>query len=82
MVAGLERYGYHDEAMRLRNRWCDLCTRIFTATGAMWEKYNVVQTEVHPESGLYGSIPGFGLTNAVFVYFARHEAAAAESQSQ
>jgi alpha,alpha-trehalase len=38
----------------------------------MWEKYNVVSLDAHPEEGLYGSIAGFGWSNAIFVDFARH----------
>ena len=44
----------------------------FTATGAMWEKYNVVQPDAFPEAGLYGAVAGFGWSNAVFADFARH----------
>jgi alpha,alpha-trehalase len=68
---GLERYGFQEEADRIRRKWCELGERIFEATGTMWEKYNVVEVESHPEKGLYGSIAGFGWTNGVFVDFAR-----------
>ena len=71
VTAGLDRYGYHAEASRIRRRWCDHCARVFAATGTMWEKYNVVDTEYRAEGGLYGSVTGFGWSNAVFADFAR-----------
>jgi neutral trehalase len=71
VVAGLERYGYTADARRIMEKWCVNCASIFAATGAMWEKYNVVQTGDGAEVGLYGSLAGFGWTNGVFVDFAR-----------
>jgi alpha,alpha-trehalase len=71
-VAGLERYGYHAAAQRIRHQWCENCAAVFAATGAMWEKYNVVEPGVNPEEGLYGSVAGFGWSHAVFVDFSRH----------
>jgi alpha,alpha-trehalase len=71
VVEGLERYGFKDESQRLRQKWCENCARVFAATGAMWEKYNVADTNTPPEFGLYGSMAGFGWSNAVFVDFAR-----------
>lgn len=70
-VAGMERYGYTTEAQRIMKKWCDNCVDVFTATGTMWEKYNVVQTGADPEVGLYGSLAGFGWTNGVFADFVR-----------
>ena len=79
---GLDRYGYTAEAQRLRRKWCDLCATVFAATGTMWEKYNVVNTEVTPEEGLYGSVTGFGWSNAVFVDFVRHLSLQQESLTE
>lgn len=70
-VQGLLRYGYEAEAARVMRKWCDNCATVFAATGGMWEKYNVVEVGVRPESGLYGTVPGFGWSNAVFADFAR-----------
>ncbi|MGL4550491.1 MAG: trehalase family glycosidase, partial [Gemmataceae bacterium] len=70
-AAGLERYGRQAEAAEVRRRWCDLIAKDFTARGTLLEKYNVVDVERKPESGLYGLVEGFGWTNAVFVDFAR-----------
>jgi alpha,alpha-trehalase len=71
VVEGLDRYGYHDDARRLRRKWCDVCATLFERTGALWEKYNVVDPESEGEAGLYGHVSGFGWTNGVFVDFAR-----------
>lgn len=71
VVEGLDRYGFGAEAACIREKWCDNCAAVFARTGAMWEKYNVVNLEVEPEGGLYGSVPGFGWSNAAFADFAR-----------
>jgi alpha,alpha-trehalase len=71
VVEGLDRYGFHEEATRIRRAWCDNCAAVFAATGALWEKYNVAAIGTQAEGGLYGSVPGFGWTNAVFARFAR-----------
>ncbi len=71
VTAGLERYGFVAQANNLRQQWCQNCADVFAATGTMWEKYNVVDVGARPEGGLYGSLAGFGWSNAVFVDFAR-----------
>lgn len=71
VVEGLDRYGYRQDANRIRAKWITNCATIFERTGAMWEKYNVVTPEMVPEGGLYGSVAGFGWSNAVFVDFVR-----------
>jgi alpha,alpha-trehalase len=71
VTVGLDRYGYTAEAERIRRKWCDNCAAVFEETGAMWEKYNVAEVGIKQEHGLYGSIPGFGWSNGVFVDFAR-----------
>jgi alpha,alpha-trehalase len=79
VAAGLDRYGHAGDARRIREKWCELCSRTFLTTGTMWEKYNVVDIASEPETGLYGSMAGFGWTNAVFVDFARKLGAAKAS---
>jgi alpha,alpha-trehalase len=71
VAEGLDRYGFHGEADRIRRKWCENCLRVFAGTHTMWEKYNVVDVTTPPEAGLYGSMAGFGWTNGVFVDFAR-----------
>ncbi len=72
VVQGLDRYGYTTEAMRIREKWYTNCEKVFWTTGCLWEKYNVVAPGQIPESGVYGSIHGFGWSNAVTWDFAGH----------
>ncbi|HEY9774848.1 MAG TPA: trehalase family glycosidase [Planktothrix sp.] len=69
MTEGLDNYGYHVDANRIREKWCRNNARVFASTGALWEKYNVIECSKMPEAGLYGSVSGFGWTNSVFVHF-------------
>ncbi len=69
VVTGLERYGYTAEALRICEKWCTNVARVFAATGAVWEKYNVVEISKGGEEGLYGQVKGFGWSNAVFANF-------------
>lgn len=67
--AGLERYGFSEEAGEIRRRWCHTCEYQFEKTGAFWEKYNVVDPDADVEPGLYGQIKGFGWSNSVYLDF-------------
>jgi alpha,alpha-trehalase len=69
--AGLERYGYAQAALDIRQRWCQNCETVFNQTQAMWEKYNVVHIGENVEPGVYGQVKGFGWSNAVYIDFAR-----------
>lgn len=71
VTEGLQRYGFIEDANRLRTKWCDICAEEFALTGALWEKYNVVEPHHKTEEGLYGQVEGFGWTNSVFVDFVR-----------
>lgn len=68
---GLQRYGFVEDAQRLREKWLDLCALWHEKTGVLWEKYNVVDPEQEAEAGLYGHVTGFGWTNGVAVEFVR-----------
>jgi len=72
VTEGLDQYGFHAEARDVRQRWCDHCASVFDRTGAFWEKYNVVAPgETRVEDGVYGTVRGFGWSNAVFADFVR-----------
>jgi alpha,alpha-trehalase len=71
VTEGLDKYGFDGDASRIREKWCANNARVFELTGAMWEKYNVIECAKLPEEGLYGSVQGFGWTNSVFVDFHR-----------
>jgi alpha,alpha-trehalase len=65
VTEGMDRYGFREEAMTIRRNWCTNCLAVFEKTGDLWEKYNVVAVSTEPEPGLYGTLAGFGWTNAV-----------------
>lgn len=71
VAEGLDRYGFEEDAQRIREKWCDLCAGLHAQTGVLWEKYNVVNPEEEGEAGLYGHVTGFGWTNGVIVDFVR-----------
>lgn len=45
-ISGLRRYGYHEDAKRIAEKYCDTVERNFQETNNVWEKYNVVTGEV------------------------------------
>jgi len=63
-IMGLRHYGYHALAEEIKTRWISTNVDVYTATGKLVEKYDVV----HPGSGGGGEYPlqdGFGWTNGV-----------------
>ncbi len=66
VVEGLRRYGYHEDAERISQKWLRTNLDWFNAHGVFLEKYNVVSPEKPPVKGVYPSQTGFGWTNAVF----------------
>jgi alpha,alpha-trehalase len=66
VIKGLERYGYHDDARRIANKWLKANLEWFNAHGVFLEKYNVVNPDKPPVKGVYPSQTGFGWTNGVF----------------
>ena len=78
VVKGLDNYDYFTEANAIRRKWCETCAIVFRRSDALWEKYNVAEVGGPPAGGLYdgegnvhpfGSVPGFGWSNGVFVDF-------------
>lgn len=69
VVRGLERYGYHALAKDIALRWASTNMRVFSYTGELFEKYNVVSPLEEPVEGVYPSQVGFGWTNAVLSIF-------------
>ncbi|MEX2006869.1 MAG: trehalase family glycosidase [Candidatus Saccharimonadales bacterium] len=66
VIQGLKRYGYHEDAKRIANKWLKTNLAWFNKHGVFLEKYNVVQPGRPPLKGLYPSQTGFGWTNAIF----------------
>ncbi len=66
-VKALERYGAHDLATKVKDRWLHLNERVFKSTGKMLEKYNVDDVSLEAGGGEYPVQDGFGWTNGVFL---------------
>jgi alpha,alpha-trehalase len=66
VVKALERYGYHEDARRVAQKWLKCNLAWFNEHGIFLEKYNVVAPDRPPAKGVYPSQTGFGWTNAVF----------------
>ncbi len=67
---GLERYGYHNEAQEIANRWIKTNTHWYTNHGEFLEKYNVVHPNDPPQEGVYPTQPGFAWTNSIYSFLA------------
>jgi alpha,alpha-trehalase len=68
-VMGIERYGYHDDANRIVQKWLRCNLEWFESHHEFLEKYNVASPDKPPAKGVYPSQTGFGWTNAVFERF-------------
>ncbi|HEX3798022.1 MAG TPA: trehalase family glycosidase [Verrucomicrobiae bacterium] len=65
VISALEKYGFHDEALRIARKWVDLVNRIFLENKVNFEKYNVVDgSRATPDR--YPDQAGFGWTNSIF----------------
>lgn len=64
---GLKNYGYDALADSAARRWIDLNIRVFSETGKMMEKYDVVDIKRPGGGGEYLLQDGFGWTNGVFL---------------
>lgn len=62
---GLQNYGQHDMANEVRSRWLSLVESVYSKTGKMMEKYNVVDITMTGGGGEYPNQDGFGWTNGV-----------------
>lgn len=66
-IEGLKRYGYHDLAGEIRDRWLELNEKVFKKSRKMVEKYNVIGGDGLGTGGEYVLQDGFGWTNGVYV---------------
>jgi alpha,alpha-trehalase len=64
---GLKNYGFTSLANTIKNNWLHNCEKVFTETGKMMEKYNVMDTTVGAGGGEYPNQDGFGWTNGVYL---------------
>lgn len=72
-VAGMERYGYHDEARAVARRFVAMVGAAFETSGVIFEKYDAVRCSAEVEESIHfgysSNEPGFGWTNAVVLEF-------------
>lgn len=66
VIKGLEKYGYHEDATRLAQKWLKTNLNWYKRHHVFLEKYNVVDPTKPPAKGVYPSQTGFGWTNSVF----------------
>ncbi len=67
MVWGLNRSGQAELARDIATRWTTLNEKVYTNTGKLMEKYNVMDTHLEAGGGEYPSQDGFGWTNGVYL---------------
>ncbi len=63
---GLEKYGKTDEAKRIAKKYTDLVESVFSKTGKLWEKYNVVEGNIQVVNE-YDMPPMMGWTAGVYL---------------
>ncbi|MBD2770297.1 alpha,alpha-trehalase TreF [Hymenobacter sp. BT664] len=68
-VEGLRRYQQRPLADTIARRWVGLNRRVFTQTGQLLEKYDVVNPNRRAGGGEYPLQDGFGWTNGVLLRF-------------
>jgi alpha,alpha-trehalase len=68
-VSGLEQNGFHDDAVRVSNKFRATILENFERDGTIREKYNVVSgsANVQVATGYKSNVVGFGWTNAVYL---------------
>lgn len=66
-ILGLEKYHHTSLAAEIAKRWMQLNKNVFTRTGKLMEKYNVVDTHLEAGGGEYEGQDGFGWTNGVLL---------------
>ncbi len=66
-VWGLSRCGQQNLASDIAQRWIALNKNVYSRTGKLMEKYNVVNTQLEAGGGEYPGQDGFGWTNGVLL---------------
>ncbi|MCE7936245.1 alpha,alpha-trehalase [Candidatus Saccharibacteria bacterium CPR2] len=65
VVKGLEKYGYHSKAKEIARGWVKTVSTKFETTGKIYEKYNLLNSDIDAAEGVYPHQSGFAWTNAV-----------------
>ncbi len=69
-IEGLRRYGYHEEAQRISDKFISMVFESFKATGSLLEKYDVIKSTSKLEGiefGYSSNEIGFGWTNGTIL---------------
>ncbi|GAB3782045.1 trehalase family glycosidase [Dyella agri] len=68
-IAGLDAYGFHDDAHRLAGKFMATVDRSLAADGTIREKYNMTlgNADVKVSAGYTANVIGFGWTNGVYL---------------
>ena len=68
-IAGLDAYGFHDDARRIAREFTGTIDRSLAADGTIREKYNMLSgnADVKISAGYKDNVIGFGWTNAVYL---------------
>jgi len=68
-VAGLDAYGFHDDAHRIAGKFNATIDRGIAADGTIREKYNMASgnADVKVSAGYTTNVIGFGWTNGVYL---------------
>lgn len=68
-VAGLDKYGFHDDAHRIAGKFNATIDRSLAADGTIREKYNMASgnADVKVSAGYSTNVIGFGWTNGVYL---------------
>ena len=68
-VAGLDAYGFHDDARRIAREFTATIERSLAADGTIREKYNMASgnAEVKISAGYTANVIGFGWSNGVYL---------------
>ena len=68
-VAGLDAYGFHDDARRIAGKFTATVDRSLADDGTIREKYNMVSgnADVKISAGYSDNVIGFGWTNGVYL---------------
>jgi alpha,alpha-trehalase len=66
-IVGLEKIGLTTMAKTIATRWTTLNKKVYTATGKLTEKYNVIDLTLETGGGEYPNLDGFGWTNGVYL---------------
>jgi alpha,alpha-trehalase len=69
---GLQNYGCDAQAKASADIWVRSVTAYYKEHGFFREAYNAVSPLESPEEGLYPAQEGFGWTNGVYAYLAKH----------